>query len=73
VAGAPQEPVRNESCVIVVSRGRPRRVDGERRGALGPRGIEGGERTVGEPQEPVILVASKIVSRDRPDRVDSEN
>jgi hypothetical protein len=66
----------HEVCVRVVSRDLPRLVNSGRGGGVsGARGIEGGERTAGGPQEAAILAACrwiecKIVSRDLPRRVD---
>ena len=69
--GFAQEAVSIAVCVIVVPRDCSRPVDGLGLGGVcGAWGIEGGEGTVGRPQEAVILIVCKIGSRDCPRRVD---
>jgi hypothetical protein len=68
---ASQKAVVHEVCVRVVSRGCSRWVNSGRGGGVsGARRIEGGEGTARGPQEAVVLVVCKIVSRDHPRRVD---
>ncbi len=73
IAG-PEEAVILVACKII-SRDRPRRVDGVREGALvGAREIERGEGTVADPPEAVrraVVCALLIGSHYRPRRVDA--